>query len=193
MVDLYNDGCATLVAEQYGDQNNFTAGKALFFMGSTSGLPFVAQGIEDAFETPFEWGVTALPYTDVPVVNVYGASVSIPKTTPEQQLAAWLFVRWFTEPEQQAAWAEASQYFPVRYSAQEGMDALFADLPQYEQAWNLLQGEGAVEPQIASYDVVRDEAEATFDNLLSSGGDVLSALQELTATANEIQASFQAQ
>ena len=73
------------------------------------------------------------------------------------------------------------------------MADLFADLPQYEQAWNLLQGEGAVEPQIASYDVVRDEAEATFDTLLSSGGDVASALAELTATANEIQASFQAQ
>lgn len=191
MVDLYNEGCATLVAEQYGDQNNFTAGKALFYMGSTSGLPFVKQGIESAFETPFEWGVTALPYRDVPVVNVYGASVSIPKTTPEQQLAAWLFVRWLTEPEQQAGWAEVSQYFPVRYSAQEGMQALFDDLPQYEQAWLLLQGESKVEPQIASYDVVRDEAEATFENLLSSGGDVASALRQLTATANEIQASFQ--
>jgi multiple sugar transport system substrate-binding protein/sn-glycerol 3-phosphate transport system substrate-binding protein len=193
MVDLYNDGCATLVAEQYGDQNNFAAGKALFFMGSTSGLPFIKQGIEDAYETPFEWGVTALPYTEVPVVNIYGASVSVTESTPEAELASWLFIRWMTEPEQQAGWAVSSQYFPVRFSAQEGMADLFADLPQYEQAWNLLQGEGAVEPQIASYDVVRDEAEATFDTLLSSGGDVASALAELTATANEIQASFQAQ
>ena len=193
MVDLYNDGCATLVAEQYGDQNNFAAGKALFFMGSTSGLPFIKQGIEDAYEVPFEWGVTALPYADVPVVNIYGASVSVTDSTPEAELASWLFIRWMTEPEQQGGWAVASQYFPVRYSAQEGMAELFADLPQYEQAWNLLQGEGAVEPQIASYDVVRDEAEATFDTLLSSGGDVLSALEQLTATANEIQASFQAQ
>ena len=48
-----------------------------------------------------------------------------------------------------------------------------------------------VEPQLASYDVIRDEAEATFDNLLAGGGDVETALTELTNTANEIQESFQ--
>lgn len=191
MVDLYNQGCAGLIAEQYGDQNAFTAGKALFFMGSTSGLPFVRSGIEDAFAEPFEWGVTYIPYAEVPVANVYGASVSIPKTTPEAELAAWLFVRWFTEPEQQAGWAQASNYFPVRYSTGEFMSAIFADLPQFEEAWNLLQGETMVEPQLASYDVIRDEAEATFENLLVSGGDVETALTALTNTANEIHASFQ--
>jgi len=39
--------------------------------------------------------------------------------------------------------------------------------------------------------VIRDEAEATFENLLASGGDVETALTELTNTANEIHASFQ--
>jgi multiple sugar transport system substrate-binding protein len=191
MVDLYNQGCAGLIAEPYGDQNALTAGKALFFMGSSSGLPYVRSGIEEAFAEPFEWGVTFIPYAEVPVANVYGASVSIPKTTPEAELAAWLFVRWFTEPEQQAGWAKASNYFPVRYSTGPEMGAMFADLPQFEQAWNLLQGETMVEPQLASYDVIRDEAEATFENLLVSGGDVQTALTALTNTANEIHASFQ--
>lgn len=191
MMDLYASGCAALIAERYGDQNAFTAGKSLFYVGSTSGLPFVRTGIESAFAEPFEWGVTALPYVDVPVSDVYGASVSIPKTTPEQQLAAWLFVRWMTETEQQAQWAIVSQYFPVRYSAQEGMEAIFNDLPQYRQAWELLQGVTKVEPQIASYDSVRNEAQATFDRLLASGGDAQTAMTELNNAANEIMASFQ--
>jgi hypothetical protein len=92
---------------------------------------------------------------------------------------------------QQAQWAVVGQYFPVRYSASEGMAALFSDLPQYEQAWNLLQGETKVEPQLASYDVIREEAAATFQNLLASGGDVETAMNELNTTANEIMASFQ--
>lgn len=191
MVDLYNDGCATLIAEQYGDQNNFAAGKSPFFIGSTSGLPFVRSAVEEAFAEPFEWVVTFIPYADMPVQNVYGASVSIPKTTPEGQLAAWLFVRWFTEPEQQAGWAEVSNYYPVRFSSQAGMEAMFADFAQYGQSWELIQGETKVEPQLASYDVIRNEAVATFDNLLTGGGDVATALTELTNTANEIQASFQ--
>ncbi len=129
MVDLYNDGCAELIAENFGDQNNFTAGRALFFTGSTSGLPFVKSGVEEAFKTPFDWSVAFIPYGDTPVSNVYGASVSIPKTTPEAQLAAWLFIRWFTEPEQQAKWAEVSNYYPVRFSTQENMTELFDALP----------------------------------------------------------------
>jgi multiple sugar transport system substrate-binding protein/sn-glycerol 3-phosphate transport system substrate-binding protein len=191
MVDLYKDGCADLIAESYGDQNAFTAGRSVFYVGSTSGLPYVRSGIEETFADPFEWGVTSLPYSDVPVSDVYGASVSICKGTPEQELAAWLFVRWFTEPEQQAGWAQVSQYFPVRYSAAEGLTALFDDLPQYKQAWDLLQAETMVEPQLASYDVIREEVASTFQDLLASGGDVETALTDLTNTANEIQASFQ--
>ena len=190
MVDLYNDGCAELVAEPYGDQNNFTAGKALFYVGSTSGLPYVRSGIEEAFDAPFEWSVTYLPYEDVPVADIYGASVSIVKSTPEKELASWLFIRWFAETQNQANWAEVSNYFPVRFSTAQNMDAMFEDFPQYEAAWGMLQGEIKVEPQIASYDVIRDEAEATYQNLLVSGGDVESALTEFNITANEIMASF---
>jgi multiple sugar transport system substrate-binding protein len=190
MVGLYNDGCAELVAESYGDQNNFTAGKALFYIGSTSGLPYVRDGILEAFEEPFEWSVTFIPYADEPVQNVYGASISIPKTTPEAELAAWLFLRWLTEADQQALWAEVSRYYPVRFSTQAELDTMFADFPQYEDSWALIQGKTKVEPQLASYDVIRDEAEATFDTLLASGGDVESALVDLTNTANEILATF---
>lgn len=191
MVDLYNEGCAELVAEQFGDQNNLTAGKALFYVGSSSGLPFIRQGVEEAFAEPFDWGMTFIPYSDVPVQNVYGASVSIPATTPEAQLAAWLFIRWFSEPEQQAKWAEISNYFPVRFSAQEGMQAAFEDFPQYGQSWELIQGETKVEPQLASYDAIRNEVRAAFDTLLSSGGDVETALTDLTNAANEIMATFE--
>ncbi len=191
MVSLYKDGCAQLITENYGDQNAFTAGKALFYVGSTSGLPFIQTGIEDAFATPFEWSVAALPYKDVPVSDVYGASVSILKSTPEAELATWLFVRWFTESEQQSRWVGASKYFPVRYSAAEGLAEYFADMPQYEAAWNLLQGETKVEPQLASYDAIRNEASATFQNLLAGQGDVETALTDLTNAANEILASYQ--
>jgi multiple sugar transport system substrate-binding protein len=190
MVDLYNEGCATLVVEAYGDQNNFTGGKALFYMGSTSGLPYIRSGIEEAFAEPFKWGVTYIPYKDVPVADIYGASVSIPATTPEAELAAWLFVRWMTEPEQQAGWAQVSNYFPVRFSTGANLGEYFADFPQYEQAWEMLQGVTMIEPQVASYDVIRDEAGATFENLLAGGGDVETGLTDLTNTANEIMASF---
>ncbi len=196
MQDLLNEGCANLIAERFGDQNDFAAGKNLFYVGSTSGLPFVLAAIQEGSEEPFEWSVTALPYTDAPVVDIYGASVSIlqsPDISIEEQLGAWLFIRWFSEPTQQGAWAEASQYFPVRISTTDNLGSIFAEIPQYEQAWNLLlEAEGAFEPSVASYDVVRGEAEAAFESILVEGADVESTLEALDATAATIKAEFDA-
>ena len=194
MKGLLDEGCANLVAERFGDQNDFAAGKNLFYMGSTSGLPFVLAAIEEGNEDPFDWTVAAFPYTDVPVVNIYGASVSLlgPDSPVEQQLATWLFVRWFTEAEQQASWAEASNYFPVRISATANLDSIFAELPQYEDAWNLLlESEGAFEPSDASYEIVRDEAEAAFEAVLIEDADIESTLEALDSIANEIQIEFE--
>lgn len=196
MQDLLNEGCANLIAERFGDQNDFAAGKNLFYAGSTSGLPFVLAAIQEGSEEPFEWGVAYLPYSDGPVVDIYGASVTIlqsPDISIEEQLAAWLFIRWFSEPEQQGAWAEASQYFPVRISTTDNLGSIFAEIPQYEQAWSLLlEAEGAFEPSVASYDVVRDEVEAAFESVLVEGADVESTLEALDATAAEIKAEFDA-
>jgi ABC-type glycerol-3-phosphate transport system substrate-binding protein len=195
MQNLLSEGCANLVAERFGDQNDFAAGKNLFYMGSTSGLPFVLAAIQEGSTDPFEWGVTYMPYSETPVVNIYGASVSILQSdniTVEEQLGAWLFVRWFSEIDQQIAWAEASQYFPVRLSATENLGNIFAEIPQFEQAWNLLlEAEGAFEPSYASYDVVRGEAQAAFESILVEGVDVEATLEALDVVANEIKVEFE--
>ena len=46
MQDLFANGCATLVTEQYGDQTNFGAGRTLFTVSSSSGLPFYRSAVE---------------------------------------------------------------------------------------------------------------------------------------------------
>ena len=112
---LMEDGSIELMGEEYGDQREFASGQVLFILRSSSGLPFVTSAVEDGLD--FTWTVTYPPNElEEPIVNVYGASVSLCKTTPQQQLAAWLFVKWFTEPAQQARWVRASNYFPVRRS-----------------------------------------------------------------------------
>ncbi|MCB9437750.1 MAG: extracellular solute-binding protein [Anaerolineales bacterium] len=194
MQALYQEGCANLIAESFADQNDFAAGTNLFYMGSTSGIPFVQSAVAES-EAPIEWGIALIPYADVPALDIYGASVTVltgPNITVEQQLAAWLFTRWFTEPEQQSRWAEASNYFPVRISTTDELGDIFAEIPQYEDAWNvLLSSTGFFEPAEAGYDVIRDEAAAAFNKVLTEGADVETTLEELDARAVEIQADFQ--
>jgi multiple sugar transport system substrate-binding protein/sn-glycerol 3-phosphate transport system substrate-binding protein len=153
--ELLDEGCAILEVEAYGDRADFGAGKVLFTIGSTSGLPLYRARVEEG--AGFNWSVSTLPTTlDTPRVVIYGASLSILRTTPEKQLAAWLFIQWLTEPEQGARWSRATNYFPVRESVAAELTDYFAENPQYEKAFGFLGYNVAIEPGVASYDECRD-------------------------------------
>ena len=180
---LFAEGCAQQVAEDFGDQTDFGAGDLLFGIGSSSGLPFWAGAVADGYGG--NWEVAALPHsTPDPVMNIYGASVSIPVTTPEQQLAAWLFVKYYTSAEVQAGWARASNYFPVRESVAEGLTDYFAENPQYEAAFNMLEY-GKAEPPVGSYDLVRGLiADAMVQ--IADGADVTETVTALQEEATQL-------
>ncbi len=180
--ELIDEGCATQVVESYGDQTDFGNGTLLFTVGSSSGLPYYQSAVDAGAQ--FEWSVAAIPHTTAdPVMNVYGASVSIPKTTPERQLAAWLFVKFYTEPEQQALWAKASNYFPVRQSVAEGMADYFAENATYKTAFDMLQYSW-FEPPVPGYDFVREEVSQAMAAIVD-GADVADTLATLNVSANE--------
>jgi multiple sugar transport system substrate-binding protein/sn-glycerol 3-phosphate transport system substrate-binding protein len=192
---MYDDGCAYFFTE--GFPNPEMAGRrAIFAQGSSSGIPFyindMATVAEEQGREPDSLMVTAIPHTTAePVQNVYGGDVMIVKTTPEQQLAAWEFIKWFTSPEIQAQWVEISNYFPTRagtreflgdYEAENAVWAVAADLLQYS----------AYEPQLISYQSVRDAAEEAFNEIMQ-GADIQSTLDNLTETANELQDELMAE
>jgi multiple sugar transport system substrate-binding protein len=187
MKEIYDMGYGRKIAERYGDQTDFANRKVLFTMSSTSGLPYYEQAVAESDQGEFEWTVAPIPHTtSKPALDIYGASVSIPKSTPEQQLAAWLFLKWMSEPEQQAEWVRASNYFPVRKSTAENLDDYFQENPKYEDAFDLLMtADLKAEPPFAGYDEVRDAVSAAFNAILD-GADIEETLQELEVEANEI-------
>jgi multiple sugar transport system substrate-binding protein len=185
MKELLDQGCAARIAERFGDQTDFGNGQNLFTMGSSSGLPFYRAAVEEGATGGFDWSVAAIPHTTPePVMNIYGASVSIPKTDPQTQLASWLFIRYYTSPEVQAGWARASNYFPVRASVADGLDEYFEAEPAYEEAFNLLPYSKREAP-VAGYDNIRDVMTAAFEEILA-GGDIETVLTNAEAEANRI-------
>ena len=195
MQALLTDGCANRIAERYGDQNDFGNSVNLFYIGSSSGLPFVASAIAESEAGDFNWTVAPIPYADLgaegPTQNIYGASVSIPAAAPEAELASWLFVRWMSEPAQQATWTRVSNYFPVRASTAADMGDFLADNAQFAAAFDLL-GSTKAEPPVAGYDVVRDMVEEQAFFAILDGADVMETLDNITDEANEVyQTQFQ--
>ena len=106
-----------------GEQNRFAAGQILFTFGSSSGLPFYADAVSKAGK--FKWDIAMLPNDGKPAVNLYGASVSVYKTTPEQELAAWLVIKFLGEKAQTTRWAVQTGYLPVRQSAKDDVIKAF--------------------------------------------------------------------
>ncbi|MBN1631510.1 MAG: extracellular solute-binding protein [Thermoleophilia bacterium] len=184
---MYQEGIVKKIAENYGDQTDFGNYIVMFTMGSTSGMPYYQRAVDAGQNGPFEWSVTAIPHsTPKPVLDVYGASLSIPKTTEKQQLAAWLFIKWMSEPQQQADWVKISNYFPVRKSVAPLLTDYLAENPKYKDALTLLNSSGtAAEPPWAGYDEVRDTMEAMFNAVLD-GADVDQAVKDLEEEANKI-------
>ena len=186
---MLDNGCAYFFTEGYPNPE-FAARRTSFTQGSSSGLPFYANDMvtiaEEQGREMDVWGVTAIPHTtEDPVQNIYGADVMITAGQPEQELAAWLFIKWFTSPEVQARWVEASNYFPTRAGTAAHLTGYVEQNPQYGEALALL-GYGAYEPQLISYQAVRDAAQTAFNEIMQ-GGDIQSTLDALTETANELQ------
>jgi sn-glycerol 3-phosphate transport system substrate-binding protein len=98
--------------------------------------------------------------------------------SPEQQEAAFQFVKWATEPEQTAWWSQTTGYMPVRKSAveSESMQTFFADNPNFKTAVDQLP---KTQPQ--------DSARVFIPN----GDQIIGAgLERITINQEEVQPVF---
>ncbi|MGG5753462.1 ABC transporter substrate-binding protein [Zafaria sp. Z1313] len=87
----------------------------------------------------FDVGVGFLPggSVDGPVCPTGGAGLGIPSgVSPEEQLAAAMFIKFVGEPENTAAFSAATGYMPNRKSAD--MSAVLAEKPQIQTAMDQL-------------------------------------------------------
>jgi ABC-type glycerol-3-phosphate transport system substrate-binding protein len=150
---LLDSGCAWL-GESQTPEAEFAARQGLFATGSVAGIlyqeeAFIAAGSQD------EWDVIPFPSPrGEPTIVAYGPSFQILRSTPDRQLASWLFVQWLSGAERQAQLAQVSGYFPVRASSLEHMGVLPAAHPQWQTAVDLLSY-ARPEPALHSWHVVR--------------------------------------
>ena len=97
-------------------------------------------------------------------------------------MAAWLFLKWFTEPPQQARWVKASNYFPVRKSTRPLLAEYLEKNPRYASAYQLLEY-GKAEPSLPGYEAVRRLISSTVVQVVQ-GADVESSLRRLQREAD---------
>ena len=110
---------------------DFTAGATASIMSSTGGLAGILRN------ATFEVGTSFLPEKEQFGCPTGGAGLCIPEAIPdENKVAAMLFLKFITEPEQTAYYSQNVGYMPVRKSAVNGplMADFFEENPQFKTA-----------------------------------------------------------
>ncbi len=167
LVDLVGRGCASAM-DRAGARDAFGSGHALVVLEAVHRMPAYEQAVGRG--AAFEWGITPPPRGTAEgraVLTLYGPNVAVFRTTPEAQLAAWLFIRWMSEPQQHAQWVAASRRLPCRSAAVPHMSAAFAADPAYERAVRLLALASATEPAVVGYARCQPAIEAMLRNSLA--------------------------
>jgi len=179
--NLIDQGCATGQTEGHNDRS-FGLGQSLFTIDSTSRLPYYRETVDEG--AGFNWSVSPPPHTQAaPRMNTYGTSQLMFVSSPEDQLAAWLFIKWMSEPEQQAEWAKGTGYFPIRASTADLLTDYFVEHPVYERAFAYMALDYATESSVTGYGECREVISEMLADILN-GEDTQSELDSAVARCN---------
>jgi multiple sugar transport system substrate-binding protein/sn-glycerol 3-phosphate transport system substrate-binding protein len=182
--EIWDEGCA-FATESYPNPE-FATRKALITMSSTAGYPYQVSAFEaEGAYSADVWGFIPIPGKDTQAVDAYAQNTGIVRSTPEQELAAWLFIKWFTSPEVSVKWIDASGYHPIRASVPQYLDDYAAANPLWAEGL-ALGPLGKSEPGWASWGTVRREVRDSFSAVLQGDpADIPALLADLEAAANE--------
>jgi multiple sugar transport system substrate-binding protein/sn-glycerol 3-phosphate transport system substrate-binding protein len=195
--DLYADGCGYIPAERFSEQTDFALGLTPFYASSTAGFTFVLGANADNGFTG-EWTVNTFPHTEGnEILQVFIPSIIMVPSTPEEQLASWLFLKYLVTPEAAAQWSAGTGYLnPVPSSAALLTAETFpnADLFPYFTAGNDLVNNPDIRlysgPNIPAYGQLRGLISEAIANVTSNGMDVAEVAQSLQDSADDIMAGM---
>ena len=162
----------------------FNQRETMMVVGSSQMMDYVNTGANQTGRAD-EWEM--LPFlgpNGKKAVSSEIQSVVIFKTSPEEELASWLFLKYLTSPEAQAEWAQYSRYYPTRKSSLRLLREFRAENPHWSQGLNLLKYSISM-PLDPSWNMVKLSVGDAFEEILIDGTlnleEQLIALDQLAA------------
>jgi len=105
---------------------DFVQQKVAMIYTTTGNMTFIRSNAK------FNWNAAFMPAGKQWGSVTGGGSMSVFKTTPEREAAAWTFVTWMTDPVQAARWSIGTGYVPIRKTelSTPAFSAYMKQLPQ---------------------------------------------------------------
>ncbi|MEZ4671857.1 MAG: extracellular solute-binding protein [Anaerolineae bacterium] len=192
--DLYDQGCAYIPEAAFGNTADWARAINPFAFSSSAGIAPTLNTVRDAGNLVTDWKVLPAPVNaagDKPVIQLFTPGIMIMSATPEEQLASWLFLRFFASPEIQAQWSQSLSLFPLSKSASAMLDSSKM-VPQFLEIVNKVANDEVgvyVSHQNLSYGQVRSILATGIADVTSGGLDVAEVAQRMTDEANAAMAS----
>ena len=198
--DMVESGLAFNVGRNPTFVDGFLAmssGRAAMTFSYVSALRSVVDALEKA-GPGLEFGIGRLPGAP----GGKGLSTFVPlgfwilERPKEEQEAAWKFIKWIVEPEQQAEWFAGSGFLPVSRSAIDLPPAqdIVARYPLFQVALDLSRNTPAMPATVVAVlgpmDQVREIMYTAVEEMLLTGKDPTQALEDGAAKANEVIAEY---
>ena len=137
LYDLFMDNCAW-IGRQLQPYDYFAKRQAIAYSGRSEDI-MIQQRVNELNKSSDQWSV--LPYPskiETPVLLVDGVSYAITTQDSEKSLAAWVYVRWLLEPENQVRIIEASGTFPLSLTAIDLLNDYKIEHPVWAESLNYL-------------------------------------------------------
>lgn len=184
---LATSGCATLLNATNQRWEQFATGTILFTIDASEHLPRYQQTINEGYGG--QWAVMPLPNSSSSSTAAAAPRLAILNSTPNQELAAWLFLKWLMEATPQARLAQASHHLPVRQSATTQLSDWLTAYPHQETALTLLPTLQSAPP--TSHWPILEGLIAEVVVEISLGANVSQTLPDLNEEINLMLESFE--
>jgi len=169
--------------------------RAVMVLSTSGALRSIADVLETGAMQDIERGVAAVPGIPDAVPEgspgVYTRSLWIMSARPEAERdAAWKFIKWLVEPEQQAEWFAGSGYLPVRSSAYDLPAAkdIIAKYPEFQIPVDLFAKTAtttaALGPLLGPFQQVRDAVAEAIESMLSGAASPDEAMETAVKKGN---------
>jgi sn-glycerol 3-phosphate transport system substrate-binding protein len=197
--DMIKEGLAIDVGRNPSGADNLLplgSGQTVMTWASSAALRSVVDVLQSGLtQTPVELGIAGAP--GVPggtrQTATYSRGLWLAKDRPQaEQEAAWKFIKWLMEPEQQAEWFAGTGYLPVRNSSYDlpAAQEIMAKYPGFRVAKDIFQASpptlANLGPLLGPFPDVRSIVVKAMEAIVLQDKDPKEALDDAAKEANQI-------
>jgi sn-glycerol 3-phosphate transport system substrate-binding protein len=195
--DMVQDGLAYFATDDTDAMLSVVQDKTSMSIGSTAVLGAAVPLIALQGEDPNRLGTGPIP-APAPAAGKEGGALLggaslwlLGRSSKAEQQGAWEFIKFVSQPEQQAQWYGDTGYFPTRLSAYDlpAAQQRLRDFPQFrtaaEQVRNSPDTPATQGALIGAFNQVRDRIKDAFERALGAGTDPVSALHSAADAATD--------